>query len=108
MGMLNRLGDLHQIAGCYPTRNRAIGKATSEAHSFDKVHAEIRASVDLPDLMNRHDVRVSEGCGGLCLGFETLKVTGARYLARENHLQRDHALQPYLAGFENNPHAAPP
>src|SRR5262249_49826867 len=63
--------------------------------------------VDLSDVMNALDVWVSEGCGGLCLGLESLQVAGAGHHPRPDHLESDRAPERDLMGLEDNPHAAP-
>ena len=60
----------------------------------------------LADLEDRHDSRMIELCGGFRLGVETLNVFVPSKLTRQDHLERDGAVQIDLPCFEDHAHAA--
>ena len=60
----------------------------------------------LADLEDRHDRRMVEVGGGLCLGVEALDVGVIRELTGQDHLQRDLAIEASLPRLEINAHAA--
>jgi len=62
------------------------------------IHAIVRLTVLLADLVDGHDVRVVQSGGGLGLGPETLEGVGVGELATQQHFDRDRSIEADLLG----------
>ena len=74
--------------------------------AFQELHGDKRLSILLPDVIDRADVRVIQGGGGLRLALEasqSLSVSG-NLLGQE--LQGDETTEPGILGLEDHTHPA--
>ena len=60
----------------------------------------------LADFEDRHDPRMVQIGGGLGFGMEAFDVGVVGELAREDHLERDGAVEGHLPRLEHDSHAA--
>jgi hypothetical protein len=77
-----------------------------EAPAVDQLHREVEPPLVLADLVNGHDVGVIELGRVLGLGAEARDLLGRRQVAGENHLQRDHAVEPDVPRLEHHAHSS--
>jgi hypothetical protein len=77
-----------------------------QAATLDELHCEVRSAFDVTRLVHLHDVRVPQA--GHRRGFpaKTPEFLGSGEGAREEHLDRDQAVQRGLSGLVDHPHAA--
>ena len=100
------LGDLNREANRRIDRERSAVNQCRQRLADDVLHRDEVDPLVRVDLVDRDDVRMIEGRGGLGFAKETvlpLRVVGV--LWRE-HLERDLALKDGVASFPHLPHAA--
>ena len=106
MGILDRLGDLHQQRGGLAWRQRSVGDLLRQALPLDEAHREIMLALVLADLEDRHDPRMIEVGRRLGLGMEAPDVGLVGELAGQDHLECDGPVEAHLPGLEDDAHAA--
>ncbi len=106
MGVFDRHGDLAGQTGGLLWRQRPAGQPLGQAIPFDEAHRVVMTALVLAELENRHDARMLQLGGGRGLGVEAFDVLRAGETAAEDHLQGHHAVEPDLAGLEDDAHAA--
>ena len=78
----------------------------SQTAALDQLHAEEVLAFVFTDFVNGHDIRVIQVGGGLGFGMKTPHVRRRSQFAGQNHLQGDSAVEAYLPGLVDDPHAA--
>ncbi len=84
----------------------AVRQPLRQARAVDEFHREEVLAGVLAHIMDRHDMRVADPGRRLRLGIESSHLVGPRQVARQDHLDRNHAIQPLLPGAID--HAHPP
>jgi hypothetical protein len=78
----------------------------AEVAALDEFHAEVMLPLVLPNLVDRHDVRMVEVRRGLRLRPKSLHLRGRGEIAGPDHLERHRTLQTDLARQIHHTHAA--
>ena len=73
---------------------------------LDQPHGHVQPIVDLADVVDRHDVRIVQTCGGAGLAAEPLLELGVLGEVGEQHLQRHDAVDGGVVGAPHLAHAA--
>lgn len=95
-------GHIDELAGW----ERAAVDQLAERFSFDQLGDDVGLAVALPDVVDGHDIGMTERCEGARFLFEALAAGGiARHVGRE-HFDRDSAVQACIAGTPDLAHAA--
>jgi hypothetical protein len=95
------LDDVHRAFGL----QRAGSQERVQVDAVDEPHGDVEASVDLADVVDRHDVRVVESRGDAGFAAEPLVEVGVLGVVGKQHLQRHHAVD---CGVVGAPHLAHP
>ena len=82
-------------------------KPLGETSPFDELHREVRSPVVVADVVDLHDVGVSQARGGLGLALESLPFVGSGKVAGQQHLDGDRAVKALIPRPVHNTHAAP-
>ena len=82
------------------------GEPLREALPLDEAHREVVLSVVLADLVNGDDAVMIEIGSRLGFNVETADIGLVRELARQDHLQRDPAVERLLSGLKDDAHAS--
>ena len=106
-GGLEALGDLGA-----DLEHLRLGHARLDAHEvverafFHQLHGDVKLPVGLAERINADHVRVIDRCGDarFLLEFAAFVFAAAHFAAQ--HLERDHAPQGVVVGFEDRAHAA--
>ena len=105
MGMVHGAGDRRHQPGRGAEVLPEAGQLILEAAAVDQLHAEEVLALVLADLVDRHDVRVVEV--GRRLGLLAKPLDGVVVEpVRQDHLQRDRAVEADLPGAVDDAHAA--
>ena len=110
MRMVDGACDPHEQARSLAERerSRADGESLSERATFHKLHAVGRTPVLFAHLVNGNDIRMIEPGSGPSLGAESLHLPFARELARQDHLERDPAVQLRISRTIDHTHPSVP
>ena len=93
-------------------RGRAGGegsdrKPLGETPPFDELHREVRPALEVADVVDLHDVGVSQARGRLRLALESLAFIWSGKVAGQQHLDGDRAVEALIPRPVHNTHAAP-
>ena len=83
-----------------------ICNSLGEAWTVDVFHGEKILAVELADLVDVDDIRVSQSSGGLGFDLKTADQLGRSQMAGQNHLHGDGAIESFLPSFVDHAHAA--
>ena len=92
-----RLRDLPRDRQCFVERYWSARNPLRQILSFDELHHQRRHAIGLFESVNVRDVRMIERCQHLCFAAETrqaIRIVGHR---RQQHLDRDIAIQLRIA-----------
>ena len=104
---LHGLGDLQEQPCGFAWLQRTFGNLCRKTIAFDKPHREEMLALVLPHFKDRHDPGMIQIRRRFGFGVEPPHVFLRCQLARQNHLDRNNAVEPYLSGFVDDTHAAP-
>ena len=105
VGGLNGPGQRDQQLGGLPAGLGRAVQAIGQRSPLEELERDERQVVDLADLVDLDDVGMAELGDGLGLDAEPGEVVGPGLLPAADHLHRDHAVQPGLAGQVDHAHA---
>ena len=108
MGGVERVGDLDCQCDHLLKRERAPLQARAERLPLEELHDEVRNPVRLADVVDRADVRVVEGRGGLRLPREPRADRRIGEPVPANELERDRSLEAHVGRAEDFAHSALP
>src|SRR5688572_23365047 len=74
--------------------------------TLNEVHREVMVPIKLAGLVNANDIRVLQVCGGLRFAAEAEHLLFAGKLPRQDHLQRDDAVEADLSRAIDHAHPA--
>ena len=77
-----------------------------QVDAVDQPHGHVQATVDLADVVDRHDVGIVQACRGAGLAAEPLLEIGVLGEVGEQHLQRHDAVDGGVVGAPHLAHAA--
>jgi hypothetical protein len=103
MSMMHSAGSSCHESGHLGEANR---RRLGEAAPIDQFHAEEGDAVVVADFVNRDNMGMVEGRGGLRFAAETVQLGARRHACAEEHLQRYDAIQAPLAGAIDDAHTA--
>ena len=106
MGIVQGSRDEHDITGRLTGGQGALDQALRKTRSFHEIHAVERLAANLADFVDGHNV----GMAKLSIGFrfqpKARQIIGIRAWPRQDHLDRDNAIQADLPRLEHHAHAA--
>ena len=77
-----------------------------QVHAVDQPHRDIEATVDLPDVVDRHDMGIVQPRGGAGFPAEARFEVGIFGEVWEQHFQRYHAVDSGVIGAPHFTHSA--
>ncbi len=89
-----------------PRVERPARQLLGQRAAFDEIHREEMLAVHLSRFVDADDVRMSQAASGAGLGVEAADVVRGSEPARQNHLERDGAIEVGLMGPIDNAHSA--
>jgi hypothetical protein len=106
MGVLDGIGQGAHVVGGAHGRERALADQGRQALPFDEIHREKALALVLADFVDGDDVWVLQSRRRFGFGAEARHVVLAGQLPRQDHLERDDAVEPHLPGLVDHTHAA--
>ena len=106
VGVVQRRRDLVDDRHRAARLERALVDQRLQVGAVDQPHGDVQPVVDLADVVDRHDVRIVQPCGGPGFAPEPLVEIGVLGVVGEQHLQRHHPVDRGVVGLPHLAHAA--
>jgi hypothetical protein len=103
---LHRFGQRTQQCGGSAGRLRRAREFLGQAAALDELHGKVRPAFDVTRVEDCNDVRVSQAGQRRGLPVKPLQFLGGGERAREQHLERNRAIERSLSGLVDDAHAA--
>ena len=94
-----------ETSSAAPGRLRRCRQLLGEAAAVDEFHREVRTTLDVARVVHLHDVRVPHAGEGLGLPPKTPQLVRTGKSAREQHLDRDRAIECMVPSPVDHTHA---
>jgi hypothetical protein len=107
VGKLERVANLRHDGQRFARRDAARREQLAQRDAIHEFHEQVIHSARLAEIMDGDDVRVAQPRQGLGLLFEARGEGGIFLPSRRDNFQGDQAVEPGLAGFVHDAHAAP-
>jgi len=104
--LVERVGDLHRNRQRLIERKRALLQSLGERHALQVLHDQEVGRMLVPDVVQRADVRMVQRGDRASFVLESLAKLRVGGQGLGQHLDRDDALEPSVAGFVDFTHSA--
>ena len=106
MGNAHGFGERAQVGGGLLRRQWTLTQAGRKGTPLHKFHGQIVLALDLTDVMDGHNVGMTQSGGRPCLALEALHGLFAGELPKEQHFERDETIELGMTSAKDDTHSA--